>query len=128
VIKRVSKDGFRDNYSGFNLSSNMSSTESSNSGDTIMEENLNQSSPSNHFFREQLHHRSQGEICCLVSGADIDTIQGWLKCADSLTIKTELFSRDKLQQTPLSLALKRGDPHIVSLLLSVGEQNLGTKI
>ncbi len=100
----------------------MSGIEFSNVGDTFMEENSDLSSSSKHVIGERMDHNTNGELCCLASGADIDTIQAWLKSADAVTIKTELFSRDNLQQTPLSLALKRGDAQIVSLLLSLGEQ------
>ena len=100
----------------------MSGKKSSNDGDTIMEENLDQCSASNHFIGDQMDHNSSEEICCLASGADIDAIQGWLKSADAVTIERVLFSRDNLQQTPLSLALNRGDKQIVALLLSLGEQ------
>ncbi len=88
--------------------------------DTIMKETLDQSTASEPIC-ELINNKSKGEFHCLAAGADIDSIQDWLKSADATTIKAELFSRDSLQQTPLSQALIRGDKQTISLLLSLGE-------
>jgi hypothetical protein len=92
-----------------------------NASDTIMEESSEQSTVYEPLLRERSNPIAKGELCSLVAGADIGAIRALQKSAGAVAIKTELFSRDNLQQTPLSLALKRGDKQIVSLLLSLGE-------
>jgi hypothetical protein len=104
----------------------MHSKKLDSAGDTIMEETFEQSRAYEPLLRERSNPISKGELCCLVAGADIGAIRALQKSAGAVAVKTELFSRDNLQQTPLSLALKRGDKQIVSLLLSLGEHTQQT--
>ncbi len=89
---------------------------------SIMEETFEQSTAYEPLMRERSNPISKGELCCLAAGADFGAIRALHKSAGAVAFKTELFSRDNLQQTPLSLALKRGDKQIVSHLLSLGER------
>jgi hypothetical protein len=88
---------------------------------TIMDEKFEQSTAFEPLMRERSNPISKGEICCLAGSADFSAIRALHKSAGAIAFKTELFSRDNQQQTPLSLALKRGDKQIISLLLSLGK-------
>lgn len=63
---------------------------------------------------------ARGELSRLVSDGDIEAIRALQKTATPTALKSELFSRDFHQRTPLALALQSGDKQLISLLLSLG--------
>ncbi len=62
-----------------------------------------------------------GEIHRLVSERRLVELRALLRSKNLEIIRPELFYRDYLQQTPLSIAWKRRDKEFLSLLLSVGK-------
>ena len=62
-----------------------------------------------------------GDLYRLVSEGKLDAMREMLKSTDLETIRPELFYRDNLNQTPLSLAWKRRDKEMISFLLSLGK-------
>ncbi len=66
-----------------------------------------------------------GQLYRLVADRKLDEMRALIKSTDLEFIRPELFYRDDLHQTPLSIAWKRRDKEIISFLLSLGKYQEG---
>jgi hypothetical protein len=86
--------------------------------DLVVNRHVSEPEKSEH---RNFHPMMIGDLHRLVSENKLDAIQALIKSTNLEEIRPEFFYRDKLHQTPLSLAWKRKDKAMISSLLSLGK-------